>query len=496
LFLTYVLAVLLTCVVIVLVGAPSEKTTTLRLAAGGLMFGLLLFTRPIEGLMLGVAVVLWITVRDGIYAFVRMMVPMVAGALPVLILMLIFNRATTGDPLRFPLWAVGGNDAFGFGDRTIAAGAPVVHYGPAEAWLTLRTNLRAFPHWLFGGLATVPLAGWGAVTLWRTRRSALVLLTAIALIYPIGYFFYWGQYLIIAGRNFIGPHYFLGLLLPAAALIAAGATDLVRRRKHVLYLLLPLLLVGTTVELKDKIDVNVGHRDGSARELQAVRTTVHSPAVVVLPASEDGPYVLHPRGFFGNSPDLSDGTLFAADLLGRNVELFDRFPDRAIYRLQELDDGFGGHPDVRSLRMVHTPSLDVDSTITAADAHSKITIYAADAGHFFLSCVVSSAPSPGQTFQDSIRATAATVTLNGCETGDVTVALPPEPTTLVVGAARGPNADPGAGDETEQRYWLRPNYNGLDIITPADTWHRPQSGTAFTVVAENSVPWIRFRTAT
>jgi hypothetical protein len=452
----------------------------------------LLFTRPIEGLMLALALLVWIVVRDGTRPVVRAGLTMAVGLFPVVIVMLLYNRSTTGNPLRFPLWAIGGNDSFGFGDRSIVAGAPTVHYGIGEAWLTLRTNLRAFPHWLFGGVVTVPVLAWGAVRLWRTHRAAVALLGAIALIYPLGYFFYWGNYLIIAGRNFFGPHYYLGLLLPATAFIAVAVDDLIRRGAALAFLLVPALLVGTAIEVRPKIDANVRHRDTVDREVAAVRSSVQTPAVVVLPVGRDGPYVLHPRGAFGNSPDLSGPTLFAVDLLGRNLELFDRFPDRRIYRLQQIDDGVGSHPDVRQLTRVRAATVDLNLTAAAKPGQTVVSIYAA-AGGDLKTCVLGRNVVPGQTFIRTVSITAAALTISGCEGGNVVLAVPPAMSSVAIGVNSGATPDPAAGDDVEQRVWLRPIDDTIEMVTPPDTWHRDDPQSPFSVVDADAVPWVRFQ---
>jgi 4-amino-4-deoxy-L-arabinose transferase-like glycosyltransferase len=181
LYLSYVFAVLLASTVIVLAGRAMETRARRWIVLAGLAHGLLFFLRPIEGLMLGLILLVWMTVTLGAFrAAVRNALLMGVGALPVLAVCLAYNKATTGSPLKFPLWAIGGNDAFGFGDRTIAEGGQVIHFGPAESFLALRSNLRAFPHWLFGGLVSLPLIAWGVACLWRTNRRALLLLASIA----------------------------------------------------------------------------------------------------------------------------------------------------------------------------------------------------------------------------------------------------------------------------------------------------------------------------
>ena len=483
LFLTYVLAVLLTAVIVTLVSRGLDRGQPRCHLAAGLVYGVLLFTRPIEALMLVAAFGIWMLAR---HETRRSLVPAVkwavVGMLPIVGLMLLYNRFTTGNPMRFPLWAIGGNDSFGFGDRSIAPGAPTVHYGIGEAWLTLRTNLRSFPHWMLGGLVTVPIAAWGAVCGWRRHRAATIFLGAIAVIFPAGYFLYWGNYLIIAGRDYFGPHYYMALLIPATAFIALGIDDVLRRRRAWLLALVPLLVIGTVVEVGDKVRTNERYRDDVAREVAAVRTAAREPALVVLPVGADGAYLLHPRGAFADSPDLSDRTIYAVDLLDRNVELFDRFPGRRLFRLQQYSDGVHTHPDVRPIERVRAHGFDIDISATAKPGQHLVATYAGAAGEFFVPCVVSRDPIVGQTYRARAQVTTNGVRLTGCEGGDVTAPLPSRDAALAVGVSDSASDLAADGVHVEQRYWLRAVGDDLEVVTPADTWYRPQPAKPWFVV--------------
>jgi hypothetical protein len=275
--------------------------------------------------------------------------------------------------------------------------------------------------------------------------------------------------------------------------MAMACTDLLHRRSSVAFLLVPALVLGTFVEVGDKIDANVRIRDNIDGEVAAVSSAVHAPAVVVLPAGADGPFILHPRGTFGNAPDLSDSTLFAADLAGRNLELFDQFSNRTIYRLQVINDGFGGHPDVKALERLRAAAIDVAIVATAARSQPTISTYAAVTDQVTI-CTVSRSAFPSQTIHVGATLTATTVILRGCEGGDRVVPLPPTETTITIGAHSGLTTYPAAGEEVEQRYWARPFNDGIEIVNPADTWRRAHPDEEFSVIEPDQAPWVRFTT--
>lgn len=361
LFVSYVLSIMLAAFAIAaLTRAVDEPTHISRkwFVLGGTFVGLVLLTRPLEGIVLSALLVPWLWVRGGDRSRALRALPNVAaGAIPWLLVAFLYNSRTTGQPFTFALWTIGGDDSFGFGYRAIAENSKHVYVGVGEAWLALRTNLRALPLWIFAGIVSVPLAAWGA---WRLRQRApkvLLFMLALGIAYPLAYFFYYGNYLIVGGRNFYGPHYYLPILLPTMVLLGVALDDLVRRRWPVIAIVSIAIVSGTAIEVGDKIEANKWARNNIAEEVAVVDALVQEPAIVILPAGEDGPYVLHPRGAFRNSPRLDDPVLFAADLGGRNSELIERFPGRRFYRFIGRN-GSNEAPRVKPLEIVSSPQLE------------------------------------------------------------------------------------------------------------------------------------------
>jgi hypothetical protein len=321
----------------------------------------------------------------------------------------------------------------------------------------------------------------------------LLLLGSIAVVYPLGYCFYYGNYLIIGGKDLYGPHYYLGLLIPATILLAVAVVDLGRRRAAYAVLVVVALLAGTGIEAGDKIRRNQRVRDDVAREVNAVHDTVRGRALVVVPHGPDGAYVLHPRGAMGNSPDLAGSTLYAADLGGRNLELFDRFPDRAVYQFQTISDGTSrpGRPEVELLRRNKGTSFDLVVHATPLPGRSAFVTYAAVEGEVDRVCVVDRDARPERPIAAPVRITASAVTLSGCDGGDVTVPVPPGPSTLVIGAASSLEPELATGSQVESRYWARSTGTDLELVTPPETW-RWDPGDDFAMVDAASVGWVTF----
>ena len=349
-FVSYVLAVSLTAASLALLTRGLDRQTQGQrfrpwLVGAGLFEGLLLCTRPLEGIIFGGVIVAWTLLRSvNVRIAIRAMMWVYAASTPLLIVALAYNSFTTGDPFTFALWTIGGDDSFGFGMRSIAEHSQFVHVGPWEAWLALRVNLRAFPHWIVGGVVSVPLAVWGASRLWTISRSVFWLVIVQLCLTPFAYFFYYGNYLIIGGRNLYGPHYYLSLLLPTMVLLAVGLVDLAGRRRVLLPGVIATMALGMAIEIPDKVNVNISARDAIAAEVELVESTVEGPAIVLIPKGKDGPYILHPWGAFSNPPSLDSEVLFAVDLGPRSIELVERFPNRRFYRFGISGEGDSADP--------------------------------------------------------------------------------------------------------------------------------------------------------
>lgn len=378
-FVSYVLAVSLAAASLAVLTRGLDRRTEGQpfrswLIGAGLFEGALLCTRPLEGIILGGVIFAWTLLRSAnVRIAVRSMMWVYVASTPLLIAALVYNSFTTGDPFTFALWTIGGNDSFGFGPRAIAEHSQFINVGVSEAWLALRVNLRAFPHWIVGGVVSVPVALWGASRLWTISRSVFWLVVVQLCLTPFAYFFYYGNYLIIGGRNFYGPHYYLSLLLPTMVLLGVGLVDLAGRRRVVLPAAIGAMALGMAIEIPDKVNVNLAARDAIAAEVELVDSTVQEPAVVLIPVGKDGPYILHPWGAFANPPSLDSDVLYAVDLGARSLELVERFPNRRFYRFEISGDGASADPSAPHSGPSIEPLTVVSGSVLTIEASARKT---------------------------------------------------------------------------------------------------------------------------
>lgn len=470
LYLEYLFAVALEMAVLTLLLAglrsPSGRRAR-RLSAAGLVFGLLVFTRPLEGLMLGAAMGLYLIVRERtLMRALRQLAWPVLGATPIVALMLVYNAQLTGNPLRFPLWAIGGNNSFGFGRRNVVAGSPLIDATFLNGLKALHQNMRSLPHWVFGSILVVPLAVQG---LWQRRHEATtVLLAAIGVLFPLAYLFYWGNLLIVNGRKQIGPHYYMALLIPTVVFAAVALDRLALRRKSIATLLFVSMIAATLIELPDKIDRNDHFSDVYRAEQAAIDSVVDDNAVVIVPITADGAYLLHPRGWLTNDFGLRDPILYAADRGAENIELSRRYADRRLYRLQAVEDTrdpLTFRPSVREVVAVRSALLNRTISAQVPAELTRVNAYVQTDTANRQTCAVTPAAS---TVRVTVQMRAGGVALTGCTGGPLALGVPAAPATLIVGFELLTD-DPEQSESRELRVWTAPE--GSEIVSlNEETW--------------------------
>jgi hypothetical protein len=384
------------------------------------------------------------------------------------------------------LWAVGGRNEFGFGSRNIVDGAPAMDITFRRSLWALRGNLSAFPQWYSGGVVAIALATYGA---WRLRRRPVtVLLAAILVVVPLGYLFYWGNVLIIFGRNFLGPHYYLALLIPASVLTAHGLASLANSRRALLYFGAAAVVVVTAAEFPSAIGANADATEIARAEHRVIDQTVAGPAVVLLPRSRDGAYVLHPRGSMMNKPDLSDQVLYAADRSEHNIELFDRYPDRTIYRLQQSEGPTAGsplRPNVRRLQPRHLTESDTATIQARNTTGAPVAQLYTTLGSQRIHCVIDRHSHTDQIYQHQVELSAEKITLH-CPDGPHSVSRTDTVTTMAVGVAFGADENIAQAQLYELRFWSRTDNTRLTLVEPAEQWRLDPRATEHWRVTDNN----------
>jgi len=316
-----------------------------RLVAAGVLLGALFITRPFDA-------VVWAAVMGGYAIFttwrewgrqLRAVGLVFLGILPFFLLTLLHNHAVTGKFTTFPFTAKEPLDSFGFGYRRLMPHILGIDYTLVEA--VKGTGLSGFyvPQFLVGSYLALILAGFG---LWLRRRDrTTLLLLAMVVAFPIGYFMFWGNRLASGFAYLSGPVYFLPMFVPLCILVATALLRLWRRRRGWCIALCCVLALATVPFLYDKSRMN--HNISAAQEPWK-ESSEKLPANSLVVVRDSGPYLLHLNPFSENSPDLDGAVLYAVDRSAKTFDLLERHPDRTPYMQitsdTSLDDAIH-HPD-------------------------------------------------------------------------------------------------------------------------------------------------------
>lgn len=442
------------------------------LLVAGVASGLHFATRPLDAVVVAVIAalhLLWAW-RRRLRTLLRALPWAVAGAVPLVAAVLAVNAATTGSPLRFPVHANGGDNALGFGSRQISEGARVFDVTPEFMERVTRRLLGEVPHWTLAGLAVAPLVLWGAVALWRRRPAALPTMVLLGIAFPAAYFFYWGSHFVFVGRRDYGPFYYLPMLVPVAVGVGGGLTALGRRSRVAAGLVALALLATLPSSIEPKYRRAVRHNEGVAREVRLVEA-IPDPSLVILPGSNDGPWMLHVRGYFRNPPDLEAEQLFAADTGGGNLDVAERFAEHVPYQLYGVlppDVVFGDpEPRLARLRRVGGPSLRLETSFVNDTDNPTVLAYLGIPGGF-VRCVLDEVSERGRRYQATWGLTPlGPVPPDGC------TPLPPvfadgRPLgpNLVVGFAASATFEIDGVNRWEYLYALRTRSDAVEVLDP------------------------------
>jgi 4-amino-4-deoxy-L-arabinose transferase-like glycosyltransferase len=447
--------------------------------AAGALLGVLAFTRPFDVLVLGVPLAIWQLVehRRRWVEAARIGLVVALGALPGLALTLANNAHLTGHALRFPLHAAGGNNQFGFGWRQIAAGAPLVRITAVGSVRAAFVNLGRVSLWGFGSLAALPVAAFGA---WRLRahRRALAILATVAVAFPVANLFYWGNWLIARSADFLGPHYYLPLVVPLAVVTAAGIAGIAARWRWAAIGLTFVLAAASVVQVAPKLRDNLYFTRAAEHEWSRVHAAVGSGrAVVIIPTDADGGWIGHPRPSLLNDPQLHQRILYAIDRGPDSIQLATMFPDRSLYRLTPTivpGRGPGGlevssRVDRQTVVAGHTIALRF--TIENRTGAPVVRVYVTD-GSSAVTAVLDERSRRGATYEGVwLLHPDGSVALTGQGRGvSGTIGALHGRATIAVGSSFAPSGGAPELLRQEQRLWFRNDLDSLVTLAPGARW--------------------------
>lgn len=301
------------------------------LVAAGLAAGLAVAARPFDAVLLLGPLGAWLLVTTG-GRRLRLFAGVVAGAAAPLALLLAYDAAATGDPLRMPFNLLEKSDKLGFGARRLFPTDKAHQFGLVDGLAGVGRHLQALgTGWVAGGVLLLAAAVYGV----RRGRSgsAGVVLAVGGVALCVGYIPFWGAWnaaLIWGGIRWIGPFYFTVLLLPLVVLGARGAVDVWMMRRRLGSAALALAVVGLVVVGLTSVpgDVRQTGRDGRLTSLLARADR----GLVFFDSSR--PFLAHPSGVLDNHLQPGGRRVYALVGGARDFRVAAAWPDRPTYRLR------------------------------------------------------------------------------------------------------------------------------------------------------------------
>ncbi|HUQ39481.1 MAG TPA: glycosyltransferase family 39 protein [Acidimicrobiales bacterium] len=342
----------------------TRRRSALLVAVSGLAIGMAFNIRPYDAALFGapwVAYAVWR--RPGVRQVLAFLAP--TGA--ALAVFLILNQLTTSHPLRPPFAFIEPADAFGFGERRQQPFERLRTFSIFEAVEGSVAHGRMLLYWLCGGplLVVLAVAGWRHL---RRAEARVLLIAAIAV--PVGYFVFWAPWnatVVWGGARFLGPYYYVVVLVPAAVLAARGLGVLGTRSRLATTVVASLLVAVTLIVAT----VVTGHHLRITRDQKAIAAMLHDapprPKIVFTQPSQ---FLMNPVAFAGNDSTLTGETIYAVQRGAGDLDVQRMFRDRDAYlltlggdftdsrrgasgRLRPLEHVTG--PDVRGRVLVRFP---------------------------------------------------------------------------------------------------------------------------------------------
>ncbi len=340
---------------------------------GGLALGLAGVARPYDTFLFALPVVVWAVAR----LRRRVVGPLfwyVLGVLPPLVGMLLYDWAATGSPWRLPFNLLEPADKPGFGPRRMFPQEPYHAFGLGLGIRGSTTHLALTAVWVAGGPVLVALA---AVGMWRRRRSgAAMALAALAVTFPVGYVFFWGAWnasQLWRGVRFVGPFYFLPLVVPLAAFGGAELVVLFRRWRLAAVAVVALGLVSSVLVAAPALaaDARWSRQDGAVLALVNRQVTPTRPALVLIESDQE--YVMHPISGLANRWDGAGPLVYGLwSGTDQDLTVLATEPDRQPFVLT-LFGPFAPHPahlaaTLRPVSLKTGPAVTIHVTLSAGAA--------------------------------------------------------------------------------------------------------------------------------
>ena len=324
------------------------------------------------------------------------------------------------------------------------------------------------------------------------RGGARWSVAALAVVVPAAYLPFWGPHAISEvwnGAAYFGPFYYLPALIPLVAFGAAAMVALARRTREPaprwVRPLTAVVLVAMTAltgwSVPEKVSANLAVR-ADFQALQQFLTAQRMGRAVLLLPSRGDPSFDSSSPFLINDPQLQQPVVYAESRGGQDLELLDRFTQRAIYRLnQQLPPGrtTGGQLSMDLLHAESGPVITIHLHLTNPTARPTALAYLDSGAGPERTRTLDDASTRGESY-DIIWTVVAPAA--AAPTASEVVRIPASSSNgvLAVGLDMRRKGDAAIGDRYEQRIAYRVLTAGrqLQMLRPGQSWSRDDGPTA------------------
>ncbi len=303
----------------------------------GLVFGVALFARPFDAILWGIPIGLcgvW-SQRSDRRRLARNVGAFALGTVLPVLAMLLYYRAATGSPFRTPFNLLEPQDTLGFGRRRLLPGQPELLFTPTHGTYAIVRYALLISAWGFGGLVLVGLFVGGLVR--RRMQGPQLWLALVVVSFSVGYMFFWGTFgtsLKGSLTSFLGPFYFLPVLVPVTFLAAKSFGDLWRRDRIIGGSTFAGMLIVSGYLVFKVFQVNLALTAEDRRVYTPIAAARLDRALVFLPPLY-GPQLLHPFAYLQNEAEYDGKTVYALDRGERqNLDLLQDLQGRDVYRFR------------------------------------------------------------------------------------------------------------------------------------------------------------------
>ncbi|HWC09623.1 MAG TPA: hypothetical protein VG455_00220, partial [Acidimicrobiales bacterium] len=246
---------------------------------------------------------------------------------------LLWNAAATGSPFRLPFSALEPDDTLGFGVRRLYPTDSGYDFGLRQGLSGVVRHGLLLGWWVAGGAVLLVLAAVAAVR--PSARGATRCLAAVAVVLPLGYVFFWGPWnatVLWGGTRYVGPFYFLPVVVPVAVLGARALADLTRWRRRAGVVAGVAVVSVTAATMVVVVHENRAFTRHNRAIVDLVDRAGRPPKLVY--AAMPTPFLMHPSPVIANRWDLSGPVVYALARGSGDVRVARLHPDRDYYHLE------------------------------------------------------------------------------------------------------------------------------------------------------------------